>query len=141
MKKFIWTTLLLTVLLAGAPIRAQVSIGIRIGPPPRPRVVRVLPPAPGPEFVWIDGYWYPVGRHYRWHEGYWTRPPYSGARWVGPRHDGEEYYEGYWDGDRGRFPHDHRWDREGDRDRDRYHDERREGDRDEHHEEHHEDHH
>lgn len=107
---------------------AQISVGINIGPPPAPRVVRVLPPSPGPEFVWIEGYWYPSGRHYKWHEGYWTRPPYPGARWIGPRHEGGQYFVGYWDGDRGRFEHDHHWDRDRDRDRDRY----RDHDRDEH---------
>jgi hypothetical protein len=103
--------LLALILLTGASLlTAQVSIGIRIGPPPAPRVVHVLPPSPGPEFVWVDGYWYPVGNHYRWHEGYWTRPPYAGGRWVEPRHDGERFYNGYWDGDHGRVEHDHNWD-------------------------------
>jgi len=120
MRALIRTALFASLLLAGGPAFAvQVSIGIRIGPPPQPRVVRVLPPRPGPEFVWIDGYWYPVGRHYRWHEGYWTRPPYPGARWVVPHHDGERFFEGYWEGDRGRFEHDHRWDRDRERDSDR----------------------
>lgn len=108
--------LLTLVLLAAASVFGQVSIGIRIGPPPPPRVVRVRPAAPGPEYVWVDGYWYPVGNRYRWHEGYWTRPPYAGARWIVPHHDGERFYEGYWEGDRGRFEHDHRWDRDRDRD-------------------------
>ena len=38
------------------------------------------------------------------------------ARWVAPRHDGERFYAGYWDGDRGRLEHDHHWDRGRDRD-------------------------
>ena len=122
-RPFIRTSLLLVVmLLAGASVsHAQVALGIRIGPPPPPRLIRVVPPSPGPDNLWIGGYWYPVGRHYKWHEGYWTRPPYPGARWVGPRHDGRQFYAGYWDGDRGRFEHDHSWDREHDRDQDRYH--------------------
>jgi len=118
--------LLLLTLVGGASVFGQVSIGIRIGPPPPPRVVRVLPPRPGPEFIWIDGYWFADGSRYRWHDGYWTRPPYEGARWIGPRHDGERFYAGYWDGDRGRFDHDHRWDR----DRDRRDHDRRDHDRD-----------
>ena len=108
--------LLALTLLAAASMLGQVSVGIRIGPPPPPRVVRVLPPRPGPEFVWVDGYWYAVGNRYRWHGGYWTRPPYEGARWVGPRHDGEQFYAGYWDGDRGRREHDHHWDHDRARD-------------------------
>ena len=118
------------ILGAGVPSsRAQVSLGITIGAPPPPRVVHVRPRAPGPDFVWIDGYWYPVGHHYRWHEGYWTRPPYAGAYWVAPRHDGRQFFEGYWEGPRGRFEHDHRWDRDRGRDRDRFRDNDRDHDR------------
>ena len=122
--------LLATMLLTGLPsFGAQVSIGIRIGPPPPPRAVYVLPPNPGPEYVWVDAYWYPVGHHWKWHKGYWTRAPYMGARWWGPRYERGEYFEGYWEGDRGRFGHDHHWDRDRDRDyrekeRDREHDRR-----------------
>ena len=109
-------TLLGFMLLAGLSIcSAQIGIGIRIGPPPPPRVV-VRPAIPGPGYAWVDGYWYVVDNRYRWHEGYWTRPPYEGAHWVGPRHDGERFYSGYWDGEHGRREHDHRWDRDHDRD-------------------------
>jgi len=90
---------------------AQVSFGIRIGPPPRPRVVRVEPARPGRDYVWVAGYWYPVHNRYVWHQGYWTRPPYVGARWVQPRYEGRRYFSGYWEGGRGRISHDHRSDR------------------------------
>jgi hypothetical protein len=117
MRSCLRATLLLAMLLVGgSAANAQISIGIRIGPPPPPRVVRVLPPRPAPEFVWVEGYWYPVGRHYKWHDGYWTRPPYEGAHWVQPHHDGEQFFAGYWDGGRGRIEHDHRWDHDHDRD-------------------------
>lgn len=124
------TTLLALVLLTGiSAFGAQVTFGIRIGPPPRPRVIRVVPRSPGPGFFWVPGYWYPAGNHYRWHDGYWTRPPYDGARWMEPRYDGQQFFMGFWEGGRGRFEHDHRWDRdryrdyrEHDRDRDREHD-------------------
>ena len=112
-------------LLAGLLLAAscgfgyQISIGIRIGPPPPPRILKVIPRSPGPGYVWIDGYWYAVGGRYRWHAGYWTRPPYPGAHWVPARHDGERFFEGYWDGDRGRRGHDHRWDKDRARDYDR----------------------
>lgn len=121
MRNLARTVMLAGLLLAGATAFAQVSIGIQIGPPPPPRVVVVEPPRPGPEYVWVDGYWYPVGHHYRWREGYWTRPPYEGCRWVRPHYDEGRYYEGYWGGNRGRFAHDHHWDRDRDRrDWDRY---------------------
>jgi hypothetical protein len=121
--KWIGTLLLLGTFFVGAPsVFAQVEVGIRIGAPPPPRVIAVRPVAPGPEYVWIDGYWYPGGGHYVWHRGYWTRPPYEGARWIGPRHDGERFYGGYWDGPHGRFEHDHHWDHDHDRDHGRWHD-------------------
>ena len=109
-----WLALLFLVGVSGA--HAQVSLGIRIGPPPAPRAERVRSASPGPGFVWIAGYQYPVGHKYQWHNGYWTRPPYEGASWVAPRHDGEQFYAGYWSGDRGRIEHDHGSDRNKTRD-------------------------
>jgi hypothetical protein len=131
MNKLTKAIFVVVIILVGvSALAAQVSIGIRIGPPPPPRVVHVVPERPGPDFVWIEGYWYPVGNHYKWHEGYWTRPPYPGAHWVSARHDGKMFYDGYWDGERGRVEHDHRWDR--DHDRDYREHERHEHDRDDH---------
>ena len=116
MKTLTRIALLAATLLTGVSVaNAQVSFGIRIGPPPPPRVVHVHPGRPGPGYIWVDGYWYPAAGRYRWHEGYWTRPPYAGAHWVGPRHDGAMFYAGFWDGPRGRFEHDHKWDRDHDR--------------------------
>jgi hypothetical protein len=128
MKTMIRSAVFLALLLGlgGSAARAQVSVGIRIGAPPAPRAVAVVPARPGPDFVWVEGYWYPVGRHYKWHEGYWTRPPYEGARWVSPHHDGQQYFAGYWDGEHGRVEHDHHSDKNHDRDfrhdRDDHHD-------------------
>ena len=104
MRNLLKTTTLLAFLVLGAAsvADAQISFGVRIGPPPAPRVLHVRPPRPRADFVWVDGYWYPVGNHYRWRDGYWARPPYRGARWIGPRHDGLRFYGGRWDGDRGR---------------------------------------
>jgi hypothetical protein len=108
---------MMTLLAAGTAF-AQFSVGVRIGAPPPVRVLRVQPRSPGAGYGWVTGYWYPVGNHYKWHEGYWTRPAYPSVHWVAPRHDGQRFYEGYWDGDRGQLGHDHRWDRGRDHDRD-----------------------
>jgi hypothetical protein len=117
MKTFIMMTLLAATLSIGLPVfGADVSVGITIGPPPPPRVVYVVPATPGPEYIWIDGYWYPVGHHWKWHQGYWTRSPYMGARWAAPHYERGEYFVGYWEGDRGRMEHDHHWDHDRDRD-------------------------
>ena len=109
-------TLLALMLLTGGSSFAQLSIGVRIGPPPPPRVIHARPHAPGPDYFWVDGYWYPIGNRYKWHDGYWSRPPYAGAAWVGPRYEGGQFFAGYWNGDHGRFDHDHRWDRDRNRD-------------------------
>ncbi|HWE51742.1 MAG TPA: YXWGXW repeat-containing protein [Bryobacteraceae bacterium] len=110
------------VLLAGGSLFGQISLGIRIGPPPRPRIERVRPRSPGPGYVWVDGYWYPDGGHYRWHQGYYSRPPYEGAVWIAPRHDGQQFYNGYWEGPgHERVEHDHHSDRDRNRD---WHDDR-----------------
>ena len=112
-KTLLRASLIIVALLFVLPTFAQVSIGIRIGPPPAPRVAALRPANPGPDYMWVEGYWYPVGNHYKWHDGYWSRPPYSGAHWVAPRHDGERFFDGFWDGDHGRVDRDH----EGDHDR------------------------
>lgn len=136
--RLVWTVLLAAALLftGASAARAQISIGIQIGPPPPPRVLRMRPVIPGPGYFWVQGYWYPVGRHYRWHAGYWTLPPYAGAYWVPPHYDGDRFFDGYWNGDHGRFEHDHRWDRDHGRDGGRWH-----GGDDHHGHDHHDDHH
>ena len=115
LKTFVLATLLLA---PAATANAQVSFGIRLGEPPRPRAYRV-PPRPGPDYVWVEGYQYPQGGHYRWHDGYWTRPPYEGAYWMEPYHYGGQYYSGRWEGGRGVVVHNHRWDRGRGRDENR----------------------
>src|SRR3984893_2610167 len=104
--------LLALVLLAGSSMFGQFSVGIRIGPPPSPRVIRARPNNPGPGYTWVDGYWYPSNNRYVWHAGYYTRPPYEGAAWVGPRYEGQQFYEGYWSGNGRQVGHDHRWDKD-----------------------------
>jgi len=108
MKKLIYSGLVVAMLLCSEPAFSAVSIGIRIGPPPPPRIVRVLPGRPGPAYVWVNGYWEPHGRKYRWHNGYWARPPYPGARWIAPRYERQVYFEGYWISDHNRRDRDHR---------------------------------
>jgi hypothetical protein len=98
-----------------ATANAQVSFGITIGNPPPPRAYRV-PPRPGPDYVWVEGYQYPQNGKYRWHDGYWTRPPFQGAYWVEPYYYRGMYYSGQWEGSRGDFSHDHGWDRSQQRD-------------------------
>jgi WXXGXW repeat (2 copies) len=103
-------------LFAGMSVFGQISVGVHIGPPP-PLRIEVRHASPGPGYSYVDGYWYPVGGHYKWHGGYWSRPPYEGAAWVGPHHDGQQYYQGYWHGaGHEDMAHDHASDRAHERD-------------------------
>jgi hypothetical protein len=111
MKKVLQTLAVSALLLAPASaVQAQVTFGIQIGEPPAPRAYRV-PNRPGPDYVWVEGYQYPQGSRYQWHDGYWTRPPYEGAYWVQPYYYGGMYYSGQWEGSHGNFGHNHGWDR------------------------------
>ena len=103
--------------LALAPAaHAQIPFDVHMGTPPAaPRAYRV-PPQPGPDYVWVEGYWYPVSGQYRWHNGYWTHPPYQDAYWVAPYYQGNQYYTGHWEGGRGDVHHDHGWDQTRQRD-------------------------
>jgi hypothetical protein len=124
MRKVFETVAVCAVLLGSASAAAaQVSVGIHVGPPPAPRAYRV-PAQPGPGYVWVEGYQYPQGSHYKWHDGYWTRPPYEGAYWAAPYHYGGQYYGGRWEGGHN-VNHNHGWDTSKQRDGGRDHTERR----------------
>lgn len=101
----------LAFLLSAPAAHAQISFGVRIGAPPPPLRYESRPPAPGPGYAWVDGYYEPYRNNYRWHPGYWNRAPYEGAYYVHPHWDhypdGWHMHEGYW----GREDHDpHYWD-------------------------------
>jgi len=66
-------------------------------PEPQPDVVVI---SPGPEYVWIPGYYEFDGRAYAWIRGYWAFPPRHGAVFVRPHWgwDGHRhvFHRGYW---------------------------------------------
>ena len=71
---------------------------VRSGPPaPRYGVVGY---APGPGYMWTDGYWDWRGSNWYWVNGRWMRPPRGRAVWVRPewRHEGRawRFHRGYW---------------------------------------------
>lgn len=59
---------------------------------PPPPLVEYQGLAPGPAYVWIDGYWNWGGVRFQWVPGYWVAPP-PGRVWVAPvwRRDGERW--------------------------------------------------
>ena len=94
--------LIAMLLLAGSSMfAASFSFGVSVGGPryyaPAPVAVAYRPVAPGPGYIWVDGY-YDGYRH--WVNGYWALPPYSGAYWVAPRYYGGRFVAGYWGGPR-----------------------------------------
>jgi hypothetical protein len=89
--------LFLGTLLAGCGGGYGYSYVAYAPPVPRYGVVGV---APGPGYVWIDGYWGWRGGQYAWVPGNWVRPPHRGAVWVRPewRREGRGYrfHAGHW---------------------------------------------
>lgn len=89
-------TLLLGLALPGCASHAYV---VRSAPPP-PRYGPVGV-APGPRYIWADGYWDWRGNRWRWVPGRWVVPPRHRTVWV-PGHwtpDGRHGYRwraGYW---------------------------------------------
>ena len=88
--------LLSTVLSA---ITASASgVYVRVGPPAP--IAEVRPVAPGPRYVWVDGYHRWDGRAFAWVPGRWVLPPRAHAVWVPGRwvHEKRGYYwvDGHW---------------------------------------------
>jgi len=84
-------------LLAACGPGAYVGVGYG-PPPPRYGVVGV---APGPAYVWTDGFWDWRGGGWVWAPGRWMRPPHPGAHWEPGRWDvrggrGYRFHRGHW---------------------------------------------
>ena len=82
------------------PPRAQIAIGvsIRIAPPLLP--VYVQPPIPGPDYIWVPGYWAWDVDDYYWVPGTWVLAPYPDLLWT-PGYWGWSdgiyvWHAGYW---------------------------------------------
>jgi len=56
--------------------------------------------APGPGYLWIDGYWGYSGGRYSWVAGRWDRPPRGHSRWEPGRWETRkgryQYRQGHW---------------------------------------------
>ncbi len=81
------------------PAQVSIGIGIQIGPPPLPMYVQ--PPCPGPNLIWVPGYWAWGPYGYYWVPGAWMMAPEPGLLWTPGwwgRRDDDDYYwhAGYW---------------------------------------------
>ncbi len=94
MRNKLLATVLGMTMLAGSTAFAGVrfGVGVNVGVPAP--VVVARPVAPGPGYIWIDGFNGPNG----FVAGYWALPPAPGAFWVGPRFVGGRFVAGYWGG-------------------------------------------
>jgi hypothetical protein len=98
------TKLLVLALLAGGSIFAQTrfSVGINLGGGSRgyytqgpPAYAVAVPPCPGPDYFWTDGYW-SQGYGSAWVNGYWARRPYDGGFYqAGPRYNNAYVQRGF----------------------------------------------
>ena len=72
---------------------------VRYGPPPPPRY-GMAGVAPGPGYVWTDGFWESRAGSWSWVGGRWVRPPRPRAVWVpgswSQTHRGWTFRRGYW---------------------------------------------
>jgi hypothetical protein len=66
--------------LFASAARAEVSIRITTPPPPLP--IYVQPVIPGPDFIWVPGYWAWGEFDYFWVPGTWVRAPAPGLLWT-----------------------------------------------------------
>jgi hypothetical protein len=84
----------LLAMIAGVMLTGCVVAGppVVAAPPPIPVPrVEVVPPSPGPLFVWVPGYWGWHRSNYVWYGGRWATPPGRGYSWRA----------GYWESGRG----------------------------------------
>ena len=51
-------------------------------PPPPPRAELTVGVAPGPDYVWVEGYWTRQGGSWFWVHGRWMARPRPQALWV-----------------------------------------------------------
>lgn len=96
MKKFLFTAVFASALMIPGAKAADVIV--RFGPPARPREVIVA--RPGPQYVWVPGYYRWEGARYGWVAGSWALPPRPRAVWVPGRwtrrHGGYVWIAGRW---------------------------------------------
>ena len=87
---------------APSPVQAQVSIGISVNFAPPPLPIYDQPPIPGPDYLWVPGYWAwdDDDYDYYWVPGTWVLAPEPGYLWTPAWWGWSEgvyaFHEGYW---------------------------------------------
>jgi len=87
-------------MLAGCASHGYAAAWVPAPPPPRPYVVGAVGYAPGPGYVWAEGFWDLRGGRWVWAPGYWARAPHRHAYWVSPHWErtghGWRRVDGHW---------------------------------------------
>ena len=67
---------------------ADLSINIGFeGPPPPPRQEVIVGVSPGPDYIWVGGYWDGSPGHHTRVGGRWDHPPHAHGQWNAPHWD------------------------------------------------------
>jgi len=81
------------------PLPPGLHVRITTGAPPAVRH-EVRAARPGPDYVWVAGYWADDGGHWAWIPGRWERTVEPGAYWIPARYihtsHGTIYEPGHW---------------------------------------------
>jgi len=80
---------------------SQAYVAYRVPPPPGvPMVLGPAGYAPGPGYVWVDGFWDLRGSRWVWAPGRWAYPPHARAVWVRsywePHGSSWRFHSGHW---------------------------------------------
>jgi hypothetical protein len=89
------TRFCLSAVLAAAlsvPLAASAQ-EVVVNVPPPAAISEHQPPAPGPNYTWVGGYWNWNGSRYTWTAGRWEQTPTTAQAWEPPRweHEGQGY--------------------------------------------------
>jgi hypothetical protein len=81
------------------PLPPGLNVRITTGRPPTVRhEVRIR--RPGPDYIWVDGFWTSDGGRWVWIPGRWERQPVAEAYWIPARYvrtsRGTIYEPGHW---------------------------------------------
>ncbi|MGP0074715.1 MAG: hypothetical protein ACLPWF_22615 [Bryobacteraceae bacterium] len=96
------TAILSAVLLASSAMTACAGgyVAYSVPVPPAPYVAGPVGYAPGPGYVWVDGFWNLNGSRWAWVNGRWAVPPHPRAHWDADRWErhgnGWRYHHGHW---------------------------------------------
>ncbi len=80
--------------------QANVSIGVSVDFAPPPLPIYEQPPIPGPDYIWMPGYWAWGDDDYYWVPGTWVLAPEPGLLWTpawwGWDNGAYLFHSGYW---------------------------------------------